>query len=251
MEEIRTFLDAEDVVTARWLAINLSIKVSKAYSLLKQYHANANNGAKSEVKAFYLLSGSRSDGNAVMLVVPEETLEERKKDLQNVSSCEIYSLQRDNRSNALPGMQTGSILQLYYTDSNHEYTLLSGVKPGADAMLANKPGRVQPGSQAPRIVIKPAGERIMYSGYTAPRTTAAPAAPPPSGAAGSATRRPTSAAAAQEEPTKASKKSTINAGSFFSAAALASAAAPAEAKNIGIGGLFGAKPADTEPKSSA
>jgi len=246
MEEIRTFLDAEDVVTARWLAMNLSIKVNKAYSLLKQYHSNASKGINSAVKAFYLLSGSRGDGSAVMLVVSEDMLEARKKSLQSVTSCEIYSLQRDNRSNALPGMPAGSILQLYFADSNHEYMLLSGAKPGADAMLANKAGRVQPGSQAPRIVIKPAGERVMYSGYTAPRATAAAT---PSGPVSGAKHTTTAAAAAaQEEPLKASKKSTISAGSFFSSSAAPSAPVP-KAKANG-GGLFGQKPAAAAPAAA-
>jgi len=243
MEEIRTFLDAEDVVTARWLAMNLSIKMSKAYPLLKQYLGNVNKVGDSSVKAFYLLSGSRHDGTAVMLVVSEDVLEVRKEGLRDVSSCEIYSLQRDNRSNALPGMQAGSVLQLYYADSNHEYTLLSGAKPGVEAMLANKVGRVQPGNQAPRIVIKPAGERIVYSGYTAPRAAAA-AGP----ASTTDAKHATAAAPAQEEPLKASKESTVSAGSFFSssAAPLASAAASAsgtKAKSALFGGGKAAAPA--------
>ncbi len=206
MEELRVFIESEDVVTARWLAHKLSIKINQAYDLLKKYKASHHGGQL--VKAFYLLTGHRKTGDYIIMVVPETAIEQRKLDLNSVLSCEIYSLQRDSRTTALPGMRSGSVLQLYYADSNQEYTMLCGGQHSGDAMLTNSAGRIKLSGAS--ITLKPAGERVNYSGYAAPRALTSVAVQPAKVGNGSG-----ASAAIVEEAMKSSKKSTTNAPNFF------------------------------------
>ena len=107
METLRSYLESEDVVTARWLAHALNTKVPNARALLDQYHKENS----SNYKAFFLVTGARGGSDAI-IVVSEEVLASRKRTFDDIYSCEIYSLQRDERSAALPGAKPGAVLQV-------------------------------------------------------------------------------------------------------------------------------------------
>lgn len=219
MDQLRTYLESEDVVTARWLANTLSVKTPSARSLLAEFkkkHA-------SEYKAFHLLVGQRvNNGGAVMIVVAEDQLEERKKSLQSVQSCDIYSLQRDIHSATLPGAKAGCVLQLYFADSSQEQELLRSSAEDADALLKNAAGCIKASTTGAAIKIRSASERAVYSGYSAPRPAASAPAYKPSATAKSSSGG-SSSTSAPTETMKVSKSSTASAQSFFGASPAAGA----------------------------
>jgi hypothetical protein len=236
MEELRSFIDSEDVVTARWLANALSLKVMNACSIMEKYKSGSSGKA---TRAFYLLSGNRKDGSSIISVVPENLLERRKKALASLTSCEIYSLQRDSRATALPGLRPHAVLQLYCANSGQEQAMLTGAEPGGEELLSNRSGCVRSSAKAARIAIKPAGERAAYSGYAPPRASSTTPAAASSSSGGKAAASSSASAASKdkEEPVRMSKSSTVSAANFFA--------------NAGIAGSVDAGKKSVQPKKEA
>jgi hypothetical protein len=222
MDSLRTYIEAEDVVTARWLANTMEIKVSAARTMLEKYKANHNDDSK----AFYLLIGSSIKGNSnnnnssSLYVISEDKLAAKKKTLKKVTSCEIYSLQRDTRSTAIPGAKDGCVLQLYYADTAQEQEFLRQGDNSTDNLLKNAAGCIKPSSKGDAINLRSAGDRAVYSGYSAPRTTSTPAYKPSASSSSSSisSGMKSFATTVDSSPAKVSKKSTVNAANFFGAA---------------------------------
>ena len=238
MDQLRTYLESEDVVTSRWLANTLSVKTPTARQMLAEFKANH----AGDYKAFHLLIGKRiNNGGAVMMVVAEDQMVAKKKTLESVQSCEIYSLQLDVRSTVLPGAKADCVLQLYFADSAQEQELLRSGADDADALLQNAAGCIKASTRGSAIKIRSASERAVYSGYSAPRPAASTPAFKPSAAAKSSS---SSIDKDKEETMKVSKSSTMSAKSFFGST-------PTGAGGKKAGASAAAKAGAGKPKSKA
>ena len=89
IEELGGFLDNDQFVSYRWLAIFLDISVEKSKKILEEYKSSNN-----DVSATYCLSGQLRNKHRCVTVVSEKNLSMSKEFFEIVNDTHIYSLQR-------------------------------------------------------------------------------------------------------------------------------------------------------------
>ena len=89
IEELGGFLDNDQFVSFRWLAIFLDVSVEKSKRILEDYKSSNN-----DVTATYCISGQLRNKHRCVTVVSEKNLSRSKEFFEVVNDTHIYSLQR-------------------------------------------------------------------------------------------------------------------------------------------------------------
>lgn len=89
IEELGGFLDNDQFVSFRWLAIFLDISVEKSKKILEDYKSSNN-----DVTATYCLSGQLRNKHRCVTVVSEQNLSRSQEFFEILNDTHIYSLQK-------------------------------------------------------------------------------------------------------------------------------------------------------------
>jgi DNA polymerase subunit Cdc27 len=89
IEELGGFLDNDQFVSFRWLAIFLDISVEKSKKILEDYKSSNN-----DVTATYCLSGQLRNKHRCVTVVSEKNLMRSREFFEIINDTHIYSLQK-------------------------------------------------------------------------------------------------------------------------------------------------------------
>jgi hypothetical protein len=89
LEELRGFLDNDQFVSFRWLAVFLDVNVEKSKIILEKFKSS-----NSDVSATYCVSGQLKNKQQSMSVVSEKNLAKCKEMFEHVNCTHIYSLQK-------------------------------------------------------------------------------------------------------------------------------------------------------------
>lgn len=203
--EVKAHIDAESVVTARWLSGVMSVNIGVARKALEAVRASDSKA----VAAYYMLSGTKSkSGSSAIMIVPESVLERKKKLFSKIMSCDIYSLQRSEQST------DHNVLQIIMTDQNQTEEFLCAGNANSDNFMSNQNGFIK--SCKDHIKVKPAGVRAVPSLLNSSSSSGSNKAQDKLNSAGMKSMSSASASsAAVASASAASKKSTTSAKSFF------------------------------------
>lgn len=149
MEDLKSFIDGEELVTVRWLANTLSLPSAEAGALMESYKS-----ANPTVTASYLITGIQKESiSKSFRFVSETDLEECKKGFSNITSCHIFSLQRSK----VPLSTNTLAVQVSSADMSQASELLFMRHPNSDSFLKNKLGRIRSSG----ITVNSVGQRHL------------------------------------------------------------------------------------------
>jgi DNA polymerase subunit Cdc27 len=89
LEELRGFLDNDQFVSFRWLAVFLDVNVEKSKTILEKFKSS-----NSDVSATYCVSGQLKNKQQSISVVSEKNLTKCKEMFEHINCTHIYSLQK-------------------------------------------------------------------------------------------------------------------------------------------------------------
>jgi len=117
LENIEQWLEDQNVVTYKWISLNLSVSADTAKQMLYNYSQKHQN-----IQILYMLSGIEKEGGYSIKIVPADKLQDEKKKLSNITSLHIYSLQQKvpNTSTMLYTIDQDYILNKE-KESNHDF----------------------------------------------------------------------------------------------------------------------------------
>lgn len=148
-DEIASYLDVENSITARWLANTLRIGLENARSSLENYKkANPN------IAVSYLVVGASSSGGLSYIVTTESELDSVRINLSPVRSEELYSIHKVRSA-----INRAEIQALEYEQAS-EMLLMS--HPNSHEFLSNVGGYIV----CSAIDVKPVGQRILSANHS-------------------------------------------------------------------------------------
>lgn len=208
-DEISAFLDAENSITARWLANTLRIDMTKARTSLSQYK-----NAQPDVSVSFLITGVNGQGGLSYIISDEVDISNVRNQLSSTRSEELYALHK------IKSISNKAELQALECEQASE--LLYMTHPNSAEFYKNSVGYIL----CPNMDVKPVGQRILSSKITVSSETA------------SEVRETIKASVSKvlapvAAPTVLKSKSSIQATNFFGASATkpkAVAEAPASVK---------------------
>lgn len=146
VEELRGFLDNDQFVSFRWLAVFLDVKVEKSKIILENYKSS-----NSDVSATYCISGQLKNKQQSILVVSEKNLAKCKEMFEHINCTHIYSLQKTKLA------ETANVqVQLYSADVQQGIEQVA-LQPTCVLQLLNSNGGVRLDGNE----IKPVGKRAQ------------------------------------------------------------------------------------------
>lgn len=146
LEELRGFLDNDQFVSFRWLAVFLDVNVEKSKIILENYKSS-----NSDVSATYCISGQLKNKQQSILVVSEKNLAKCKEMFEHINCIHIYSLQKTK----LAGTVNVQV-QLYSADVQQGIEQVA-LQPTCVLQLLNSNGGVRLDGNE----IKPVGKRAQ------------------------------------------------------------------------------------------
>lgn len=148
-DEISAFLDAENSITARWVANNLRTNLTKARNLLSLYKK-----AQPELSVSYLVAGINISGSVSYIVSDDVDLEGVRGQFSSIRSEEVYALHKRT------SISNKAEIQALECDQASE--LLFMTHPNSADFYKNSIGCIV----CPNVDIKPIGQRILSSKLT-------------------------------------------------------------------------------------
>jgi hypothetical protein len=146
MEELRSLIETEAIISVKWLACKLEIDFIAAKLLLSEFREK-----NDDVRATYVISGTKNKNEISFVMVAEEKLEKMKSKFHIIHDLSIYSLQKC-LMNTLP-------LQIANRDYEQMQEKLMKV-PGNENFLLNKLNNIHL-SKIPNIL--PVGKRLALA----------------------------------------------------------------------------------------
>jgi DNA polymerase subunit Cdc27 len=146
LEELRGFLDNDQFVSFRWLAVFLDVNVEKSKIILEKFKSS-----NSDVSATYCVSGQLKNKQQSISVVSEKNLAKCKEMFEHVNCTHIYSLQKIKLAESL-----NAPVQLNTADVQQGIEQIA-LQPTCVLQLLNSNGGVRLDGNE----IKPVGKRAQ------------------------------------------------------------------------------------------